>query len=309
MLASRNMASESFNHVIFTLLECESEDPLCKALRHHAIDTMSGLLSLSDDDIKNLVYFDKDGSTKHLNMGSSRLLKCFMSFVSYKEAYGNPISDSWFDVTHEEFQGYRTSPEYISFRNSPEYIAFLESKPSTITAYKPSDLDVRNNNASIISNKSNDSPEPIKSLLSNLIPLPTIDPRPHSDVNNSKVSSHFLSVDCSQTINLSENNNQYKDNVMKEINKVLHYVFLDISHRVPSHTLSDTPFDSVKKDWNLLDDQKELASNKETLLLICDQLRLLCNQFHKRGFFSSNVCTAFVDDLEYVASLTDDFSQ
>jgi hypothetical protein len=102
----------SFNHVIQFVL---ANANITKALREDDIKEISGLISLSDEQVEDLTYLESDltNPTEYcLKKGEIGLIKSFFHFVHDCEEIGNPIGDVWRNITQDEFDQFRCNTKY-----------------------------------------------------------------------------------------------------------------------------------------------------------------------------------------------------
>jgi hypothetical protein len=89
----------AFNHITQNVL---ANPNVTKALREDGIKEISGLISLSDDQVEDLTHLDPDPTNPTaycLKKGEIGLIKSFIHYVHYRDEIGDPIGDDWRNIT------------------------------------------------------------------------------------------------------------------------------------------------------------------------------------------------------------------
>ena len=112
MVFTRAEANAAFSHVI-TVVLCETETgTIASALKENGYTDIRNLMSIRPSDIETLSYITIDGTQKALNKGEQGLIRAFLAFIGYRDEQGNPIDNKWTEITVNEFDIYRTGPEF-----------------------------------------------------------------------------------------------------------------------------------------------------------------------------------------------------
>jgi hypothetical protein len=114
---------------------------IIKALREDGIKEISGLISLSDEQVEDLTYLDPDPTNPTaycLKKGEIGLIKSFIHFVHYHAEIGNPISDDWRSITQDEFDQFHCNTKYTRrFASLASLNTTAPSTPSTAPTPTP----------------------------------------------------------------------------------------------------------------------------------------------------------------------------
>jgi hypothetical protein len=112
------MQRNIYKHLIETLVDLDPLDPITKALEADRSITVADIMSLTASDITSLRFktTDSEGvqTISTLGRGEQRHILIITSFVIHKRSLGHPVlQEDWLLITTEEFQTYRTSPDFI----------------------------------------------------------------------------------------------------------------------------------------------------------------------------------------------------
>ena len=143
----------TFTHVMDNVLQ---NPKITNALNEQGIDDIFGLMILTDDIVDNLVYPDSDLQVQikyRLKMGEIGLIKCFIHYMYYLEALGNPIVDDWTNITVDYFDKFRSNLSYTRIFGSLSILVF-RSPPSpsssSSTHLKPESGFFQNSNRRVV---------------------------------------------------------------------------------------------------------------------------------------------------------------
>jgi len=117
MPLTKSKAIEAFVHVLDNVFEAPADGPLSKALEHAGYSNIWDLVTLQDEDIKALT-FDQSDKEKDVLLGRAHqsMLRIFCHYCDHQTCTGNPIGDDWTAVTADDFNDYRTGPDYSAIQ-------------------------------------------------------------------------------------------------------------------------------------------------------------------------------------------------
>ncbi len=111
-----------FRHIIRDVFQAEPDSTFERALKQELGSDIFSILALDSHSIDNLTCYEDDGSHTSVMSYQKRYVSCFKSFYIHRHNEGNPLGndpDKWRTITADEFNAYRTSPEYISSTGLP----------------------------------------------------------------------------------------------------------------------------------------------------------------------------------------------
>ena len=119
MPLTKSKAVEAFKHVLDNVFEAPADGPLSKALEHSGYSNIWDLITLRDEDIEALT-FDKSATEKDIPLGRAyqSLLRILCHYCDHRTRTGTPIGDDWTAVTADDFNDYRTGPDYSAIRRT-----------------------------------------------------------------------------------------------------------------------------------------------------------------------------------------------
>jgi hypothetical protein len=123
-----DMRKGVYKHLIEEILGLTMDSPIPKALDIERAESIPGIVSLRETDFLALRYkFVDNEANEHmlpLAKGEQRLLSIIPSFILFKRSKGEKINEAdWINVTADEFQEYRASPDFIDMRTGVTGIA------------------------------------------------------------------------------------------------------------------------------------------------------------------------------------------
>jgi len=119
MPLTKTKAIAAFKHIVSNVFEAPDDGPLSKALEHAGYDNIWALITLRDEDIEALT-FDKSATEKDVPLGRAHqsLLHIFCHYCDHRTRNGTPIGDDWTAITADDFNDYRTGPDYSAIRQT-----------------------------------------------------------------------------------------------------------------------------------------------------------------------------------------------
>ena len=66
MVFTRNDDKDAFRHVIFTVLDFDTEDKMPLALQREGLDRVTHLISLGDDDLRAIKHVNEEGEREDI---------------------------------------------------------------------------------------------------------------------------------------------------------------------------------------------------------------------------------------------------
>jgi hypothetical protein len=116
MVLTRSEAKAAFNHVLDTILGRGDNSLLKSALSEEGVDDIFALSTLTDNAIDRLQFKDpcNNNALTSIKLADKMLLRCFLHYVVYCSAEGNPVGDDWNAITQEKFDAFRIDPTYLS---------------------------------------------------------------------------------------------------------------------------------------------------------------------------------------------------
>jgi hypothetical protein len=127
MPLSHQQAKEAFNHVLDNVLECNS---LKRTLVDAGVDDLFKLCSVELDD---LMYRVSKTKTSHrITIGDKSRILTWRDYIIHRATAGNSIGDDWRSIRQQDFDQFRSSPEYIA-RKSRSPTAHPIAMPSLKT--------------------------------------------------------------------------------------------------------------------------------------------------------------------------------
>ena len=113
MPLTHEQGQAAFTHIVETVLASPATSPLTQAFKQAGFNNIRNILTICDRDIDTLDY--RDGTAfAPLQLGYRGKLRAFLAFVDHSMGSNAPIDDAWTEITLDEFDTYRTSPEYMS---------------------------------------------------------------------------------------------------------------------------------------------------------------------------------------------------
>ena len=127
----RKAAATAFTHIMENVLGCAADHPLRKALAKEGYTTMMDIPMLDYDTINGFTY-DKSDSEKDVELPKfhKALLVCLIKFKLWRDAEGDPVVGKWEKVTKDEFDDFRTGPNFV---NSSRFDGTPTAKPHATT--------------------------------------------------------------------------------------------------------------------------------------------------------------------------------
>ena len=106
---------EIMHRVFRDILRLEDDSPLHKACTHEGVDGIISLLVFSPLEITDMTYLEGKNKVK-IAKGHSGKVFALQALVLKREADQNRIHNNFLNVSVQEFDDFRISPEYISAR-------------------------------------------------------------------------------------------------------------------------------------------------------------------------------------------------
>jgi hypothetical protein len=119
MHLSQQAARDALTHIVKELFNCEDDTVVPKVLAGNGIECVNDLLSLENDQFAALSFTDADGNTLSFRPHEGNLLKILQSYNSYRSNLGLPIDNDWISITGDDFDAFRTSPNYLPIGPPP----------------------------------------------------------------------------------------------------------------------------------------------------------------------------------------------
>jgi hypothetical protein len=115
MVSTRQAKLDAMSRVFKDILDLEDDNDLHKACIFDGIVSMADLLDLSPEEIADLTFLDGNNK-KLISKGHKGLVFALQALLLKRAADGDRIHNDWSNVTMEEFDDFRVSPEYTSAR-------------------------------------------------------------------------------------------------------------------------------------------------------------------------------------------------
>ena len=104
----REYTKWAYKYVIEELLGEKMGGNIDKALAHGGYNDIAQVVKLRDSDIDELMHeAGPNNQLVDLNRGSKNLLRCLRAFYICKLNDGEPINDTWCDISKETFRDFR----------------------------------------------------------------------------------------------------------------------------------------------------------------------------------------------------------
>ena len=134
MANTRQTAATAFTHVMENVLGCDADHPLRKALAKEGYTTMMDVPMLDHDTINELTY-DKSDLERNIELPKfyKALLVCIVKYKIWRDDEGDPVVGKWEHVTKEEFDDFRTGPNFI---NANRFERTPTAKPASTAGSK-----------------------------------------------------------------------------------------------------------------------------------------------------------------------------
>jgi hypothetical protein len=115
------MQQKVYKHLITELLGFKMTDPIPTALSAIKAESIPDIIALRENDLADLRYKHLDSEQVEtilpLAKGEQRFIACIPSFLMFQRSQGIELKEEgWLDVSADEFQNYRGSPEFIDMR-------------------------------------------------------------------------------------------------------------------------------------------------------------------------------------------------
>ena len=115
MPLTRQAQKDAYKHIITNVLGRDATSPLRLSLDRAGVEDIGDLMSLTDTDIDNL-NFDRSATEVNvpLDRGSKTSIRIIQLYNIHRNNIGEPIQDDWVNITQNDYDQYRMSPEYTS---------------------------------------------------------------------------------------------------------------------------------------------------------------------------------------------------
>ena len=115
MVQSRSQSLGHLKYIVETVFDLGPDSTMMQSFQLDNIDSPLDMIALSDSDIDELTFFDKDKKPNFLTKGYKSLIRIFKAYVEYRDMSADPIgSDKWSTISPDEFNKYRLE-QYIYY--------------------------------------------------------------------------------------------------------------------------------------------------------------------------------------------------
>ena len=133
--SQREYAKWAYKYVIEEFLGEKMGGNIDKALAHGGYNDIAQVVKLRDSDIDELMHeAGPNNQLVDLNRGSKNLLRCLRAFYICKLNDGEPINDTWCDISKETFRDFRLN-EYDrnqTYRRTATVTQKPKARPSVV---------------------------------------------------------------------------------------------------------------------------------------------------------------------------------
>jgi hypothetical protein len=103
-------SNKALKHVLRNVLQMADDSPLSKALSEGGFCDIHTVITMTDAEIKDLKYDDKNGNEVMIDRHTIwKLLSIFIHYYMHRMSKGNPIGNDWTAITAEDYNNFRIS--------------------------------------------------------------------------------------------------------------------------------------------------------------------------------------------------------
>ena len=115
------------------ILELDDDSDVHKACVHEGVKTLDDLLGLTTQDINDLTFQMADKTKGQISKGQRGAIMALQSLSIKRGLDIDPIARDWSNLSREQFENYRTSPEFQAiFPHEPEPVPIIVPTPPAV---------------------------------------------------------------------------------------------------------------------------------------------------------------------------------
>jgi hypothetical protein len=139
MVSTRQAKKDTMIRVFKDILDLEDDNKLIKACDHDGIASLDALLILSPLEIEDLTYNEGTNIGLKIDKGLRGAVFALQALSLKRDGDADPILNDWNNITMQEYDQFRVSPEYKSARAGLPNPNAPKSSPTVPLFVKPRD--------------------------------------------------------------------------------------------------------------------------------------------------------------------------